>query len=177
MKTRSLVHLRVEKKKVRTCDNSDPQHCSKPKPTDEVVEIIFAIHVDGAMENVVLSSDASWLELRISVSEKMVKPPTKLNLAYCFNTQTQAQKKIPTKVGNAIQFLEMMDEAKSRRKDFIEAKAAGKKAMKERAFKVELVDLDAGKDKEKAKSSAAKSKKKVCFRDVSEHAQSTNPDL
>lgn len=167
----------MEKKKVRTCDSPDPRCCSKPKPADEVVEIIFAIHVDGAMENVVLSSDASWLDLRISVSEKMVKPPTKLNLAYCFNTQTQAQKKILTKVGNPIQFLEMMDEAKSRRKDFMEAKAAGKKVVKERAFKVELVDLDAAKDKEKAKANAGKSKKKVCFRDVSEHAQSTNPGL
>lgn len=78
-----------------------------------MVEITFAIYVDGAMENVVLSSDSSWMDLRVAVSKKMVKPPTKLNLAYCFNTQTQAQKKIPTKVRNPIQFLGMMDEAKA----------------------------------------------------------------
>lgn len=125
------------------------------------MELIFAIHVDGAMENAVLKSDATWMDLRCAVSEKLVKPPTKLNLAYCFNTQTVAQKKIPTKVGDAIQFLEMMEEAKARRTEFMAAKAAGKKNVKVQAFKVELVDLDAGKDKEKAKLNAGKSKKKV----------------
>lgn len=35
--------------------------------------------------------------------------------------------------------------------------------MKERAFKVELLDLNAGKDKDTVKSGASKSKKKVCI--------------
>lgn len=144
-------------------ESPDPQQFSETKPTDEIVELTFAIYVDSAMANAVLKSDATWMDLRCIVSEKLVKPPTKLNLAYCFNTQTVAQKKIPTKIGDTIQFLEMMEEAKARKAEFTAAKAAGKKNVKVQAFKVELIDLDAGKDKEKAKLNASKSKKKVCL--------------
>lgn len=86
-------------------------------------DLTFAIHVDGAIENIVVKSDISWTELREAVSDKMAKSASRINLAYRFNTHPQ--KKVPIKVGDPIQFLEMMEDAKEGLQEFTEAKAAG----------------------------------------------------
>jgi RecB family exonuclease len=125
-----------------------------------VIEVSFAIPVDGAMDSLVVKSTTTWLELQVAFAEKMVKSATKLNLAY--KLSTDARNKALNRLANAVQFLEMMQEAREGLKKFLKAKSQGKN--KASSFKVEIVDLDAGKDKEKAKGKG-KAKKKVKFTD------------
>jgi len=69
-----------------------------------------------------------------------------------------ARNKAPNRLANAVQFLEMVQEARGGLEKFLQAKSLGKN--KASSFKVEIVDLDAAKDKEKAKGKG-KAKKKV----------------
>ena len=121
-----------------------------------MIEVSFAIPVDGAMDSLVVKSTITWLELWVAFAKKMVKSATKLNLAY--KLSTDARNKAPNRLANAVQFLEMMQEAREGLEKFLKVKSQGKN--KASSFKVEIVDLDVGKDKEKAKSKG-KTKKKV----------------
>jgi hypothetical protein len=131
--------------------------------TDPVFDIPFAVPYDGAMDTVVIKSNISWSDLRFQLAEAMVKPASQLNLGYKFSTD--ARNMAPNHLANGVHLLELVEGAK----DGLEAvarvkknsRAAGKKA---KPFKMEITDLDAGKDTgkgKKASSDKGKRKKQV----------------
>jgi hypothetical protein len=107
------------------------------------------------MDSMTVMSDVNWTDFRFQLSEKMGVPVSKLNVAYKFTTD--AQKKAPNRLSNALQLLEMLEAAKDGLERTATAKAKGKAPSK--VFKVEIVDLNAGKGVD-AKATG-KSKKKV----------------
>ena len=124
-------------------------------PESHIV-IPILVPFKGAMDSMSIMSDASWTEFHYQLSEKMVKPTSKLNLGYKFTTNPQ--KKPPNRLSNPLQLLEMIEAVREALARVSVAKAKGKAPSK--VFKVEIVDLDARKDKDTAKA-AGKSKKKV----------------
>ena len=108
------------------------------------------------MDPMTVMSDVNWTDFRFQLSEKMGMPVSKLNVAYKFTTD--AQKKAPNRLSNALQLLEMLEAAKDGLERTAAAKAKGKAPSK--VFKVEIVDLNAGKGVDAMKATG-KSKKKV----------------
>src|SRR5271154_4027713 len=105
------------------------------------------MQVDGAMESFVVKSNITWLDLRLQVSERLVISATNLNLGYKFTTDARA--KAPNRLSTHVQCIEMIQEAREGLAANNASKAKGKANVK--PFKVEIINLNAGKDKEKSK--------------------------
>ena len=108
----------------------------------EVVQIPLTIEIDGAMDSFAVPSDITWLDFRIKVANRLVKSASNLNLGYKFTTHARA--KAPNRLASHVQCIEMLLEA---REALAVYNAKGKKATK--PFKVEIMDLDAGKTNQK----------------------------
>lgn len=115
------------------------------------------------MDTLIIKSDVDWTDLCFQLTEAMMKPASKLSIGYKFSTN--ACNTAPNCLATGVHLLELIEGAK----DGLEAtacaqtkvKAVGKKP---KLFKVEIIDLDARKEKGKAKkesSSKSKCKKKV----------------
>lgn len=100
------------------------------------------------MDSMSLMSDCSWMDLQFQLSEKLLKPVSKLNVAYKFTTDPQ--KKAPNRLASPLHLIEMMAAAKEALARAAQAKEKGKAPAK--VFKVEIVDLDAGKEKSMSKA-------------------------
>jgi hypothetical protein len=108
----------------------------------------MTVQIDGAMDSFSVNSDITWLDLRLQIAERLVVAAADLNLGYKFTTD--ARSKAPNRLATHVQCIEMLQEAREGLVAQNELKGKGKKAAK--PFKVEIVNLDAGKGKEKAKS-------------------------
>jgi hypothetical protein len=129
----------------------------------DTILIPFAYPVDGAIDTLTVESTITWNDLRCELAEKMYISAAKLNLGYKFTTDTRNS--APNRLSSTVHYIEMMDAAKEGLDAFNKAKAKGK-IMKVKAFKVEIIDLDGGKGKEKQKAAATKNSKKskkVCY--------------
>jgi len=128
-------------------------------PKLEEVTIPFACSVDGALDTFSVKSSITWLSFKLKIADILLIEPTDLNLAYKFTTDARTQ--APNRLKTLSNFIEMIQEARQGLEASKRAKPTAKRA---KAFKVEVIDLDAGKRKEKRKKAggkAAKGKKKV----------------
>jgi hypothetical protein len=116
----------------------------------------LAYPVDGAIDTLTVKSTVTWNDLRCELAEKMFIPAAKLNLGYKFTTDTRNS--APNRLSSSVHCIEMMDAAMQGLDAFNKAKAKGKN-MKVKAFKVEIIDLDGGKAKEKERKATKRSKK------------------
>lgn len=124
-----------------------------------MIQIPFTYMHDGALDGFSVPSDIKWIDFQFTVVDKLLLRITELNLGYKFSTD--AQGRTPNALRTSLHFIEMISEAKSRLAEASKAKGAKKKG---KPFKIEILDLDAGKPKEKAKRRSAKpgkGKKKV----------------
>jgi hypothetical protein len=108
----------------------------------------MTMQVDGAMDSFTVNSDVTWLDLQLKIAQRLVIAANELNLGYKFTTD--ARSKAPNRLASHVQCIEMIVEAREGLAAQEELKLKGKKSAK--PFKVEIVNLDAGKGKEKAKS-------------------------
>ena len=112
---------------------------------------------DGALDGFSVDSDITWLDFQFLVAEKLLIPVADLNLGYKFTTD--AQGRTPNALRSSIHFIEMIGAAK----ECLEEGNKGKGSKKKRKlFKVEILDLDAGKVKDrgqKGKKGTGKAKK------------------
>ena len=118
---------------------------------------------DGALDSFSVQSDIKWIDFRFTVADKLDLRVAELNLGYKFSTE--AQGRTPNALRTSLHFIEMILEAKNRLVEANNTKGAKKKGRSQaKPFKIEILNLDAGKLKEKAKKSGAKpgkGKKKV----------------
>jgi hypothetical protein len=114
------------------------------------------------MDTLIMKSNITWTELHFQLAEKMVKPVSQLILGYKFSTD--ARNRAPNHLSSGVHLLELIEGAKVGLAVVATAKAKPK-GKPPKPFKVEIVDLGVGKEKElkgkKASGSKGAKHKKV----------------